>query len=880
MKRLFRLPFSRARVQRDVDTELAFHILGRIEELMARGMSRQDAEREAQRRFGDPAAVAHEVARIDVETHKRRVVTERLSAFARDLRYALRGLTRRPLYALTIVITLAVGIGANTTVFSVFETVLLRPLPVRDLDQLLVVQDDFPKMNARFGVSALEALDLFERRDLFQSATTTRSAYGTLLVSEEPTHEYGVATLGDFAGVFGVRPLLGRFYEPAASQFGRPPVVVLSHELWQRLGGDSTIAGKILKIGDQPYEVSGVMPGDFTYPSNAQFWRPLVLDSRTLNQTQSRGTVIELFVGRMQPGLTTERVGSELRALAERWHQQYPGNYQRGGHTMVVIPLVDRLAGQLKPIVIALLSTVGLVLLLACANVASLQLMHTTGRARELAVRAALGAGRAAIARQVILESLILAIAGGIAGVLLGVGSLTWLTKLNIGYFPALKDVRLDGMVLAFTAGATVLAALLFGSVPVLRTARVRVNDALRESVRGSSTGAVRHRFLRASVIFQTAIAVVLLVAAGLTIRSLGRLLDVELGFQAENVATFTFFLPSQRYPEGPQRIAFLNSLDERLRTVPGVQSVGFALGTPFSGSAGSTLYDLPGVPKLPGESDRHANQAFVYGDYFRTMGIPIVRGRAFTVADYAAGGHTVIIDETLVKRSFGDRDPIGQQIKHGPSGTIIGVAKSVKLGDLSEPAHPLVYHNYGRSPSTSAMTAALRSSLPIDAVVKAVRTSVKELDPSLAAPPVYALTQRIADSYGHRQFATRVLTIFAALALGLALLGVYAVTSYVVTSRTREIGIRLALGAARAEIARMVLRDGAILATAGLVIGAAVFTLTARFFRALLFGVGVLDPVALGAAVVLLACVTLLASYLPARRAVRVDPMLTMRTE
>jgi putative ABC transport system permease protein len=381
-------------------------------------------------------------------------------------------------------------------------------------------------------------------------------------------------------------------------------------------------------------------------------------------------------------------------------------------------------------------------------------------------------------------------------------------------------------------------------------------------------------------VIFQTAIAVVLLVGAGLTIRSLDRLLAVELGFRAENVVTFTFFLPPQRYPQGQQKIAFLTSLDERLRAVPGVQSVGFALGAPFSGSAGSTGYDLPAIPKLTGESDRHANQAFVYGDYFRTMGIPIVRGRAFTAADYASGAHTVIIDETLVKKSFGERDPIGQQIHHGPSGTIIGVAKTVKLADLSETAHPLVYHNYGTSSRPSAMTTVVRSALPTDAIVNAVRNTVKELDPGLAAPAVSALTQRIADSYGHREFATRILMIFAGLALGLALLGVYAVMSYVVASRTREIGIRLALGAARGEIARMVLRDGARLAAIGLAFGTVAFLGLGRFLRALLYEIGLFDPWALGAAITLLGVITLIASYLPARRAVRVDPLVTMRAE
>ncbi|MGH7713572.1 MAG: FtsX-like permease family protein, partial [Gemmatimonadaceae bacterium] len=437
-----------------------------------------------------------------------------------------------------------------------------------------------------------------------------------------------------------------------------------------------------------------------------------------------------------------------------------------------------------------------------------------------------------------------------------------------------------DGTVLAFTAGTVVLAALLFGSAPALRAARVNVNDALRDSNRAASAGVARHRFLRSSVVLQNALTLVLLVGAGLTIRSLDRLLRVDPGFHAENLTTFTVALPRQRYPDPAQKLAFFRALEERLIAIPGVQSVGFALGAPFSGAAGSTSYKLPSIPKQPSEGDRHANQAFVYGDYFRTMGIPIVRGRAFTAADYASGGHTIIVDETLVRQSFGDRDPIGAQIEHGPSGSIIGVARSVKLTDLTESEHPLVYHDYGHTAYVGALTAVVRSTLPSDAVIRASRAAVAELDPSLPLSSARALTERIAETYGSRQFATRVLTIFAALSLVLALLGVYAVMSYVVSMRTREIGIRLALGAARAEVARMVLRDGAQLAALGLVLGGLAFLGLGRLLRALLYGVGMFDPLALGVAIALLAAITLLASYLPARRAVRVDPLVSMRTE
>jgi putative ABC transport system permease protein len=864
MKRLFRLPSSRARVQRDVDSELRFHLQGRVEELMARGMSREDAEREAQRRFGDRTAVAQELQQIDVVTYERRALGERLSSFGRDARYAARGLMRRPLYAFAVVVTLALAVGANTAVFSVFKRVLLHPLDVPAIDRLAVVQDDYPLMNQRFGVSALEAIDLFERRDLFAAATAASGVSAVILIGNEPTQTQGVTTLGEFTSVFAARPMLGRFYRPEDSQFGRPPVVVLSHRLWQQLGGDSAIVGRMLALSDRPHEIVGVMPPEFTpYPSWALFWRPLVLDSVTLNQERSRGTVIHTFTGRMRDGLTTEQLAAELRALSIRWHETYTSNYKVGGHMLVVTPLVAFMAGQLKPIVIALLATVGLVLLIACANVASLQLMHATGRTRELAVRAALGAGRGAIARQVIIESSLLAVAGGIVGLMVGFGGLTWLTRLNIADFPALKDVQLDGTVLAFTAGIVVVASLLFGSAPALRAARVGVNDALRESTRGSSAGIARHRFLRASVILQNALTVVLLVGAALTIRSLDRLTRVELGFQPQNAITFTVSLPRQRYGEPAQRLAFFSALEERLRAIPGVQGVGFALGTPFSGSGGSTLYTLPDIAKLPGERDRHANQAFVFGDYFRTMGISIVRGRAFTPADNASGGHTIIVDEALVRQSFGDRDPIGAQIEHGASGTIIGVAKSVKLADLTEAAHPLVYHNYGSAAFTMALTAVVRSTLPTDAIVSASHAAVRELDPALPLRPARALTERIAESYGSREFATRVLTIFAALSLGLALLGV-----------------RLALGAARGGIARMVLRDGALLAAIGLGLGVAAYLGLGRVLKALLFQVGLLDPFAIGGAIALLAGITLLASYLPARRAVRVDPLVTMRAE
>jgi predicted permease len=883
MKRLFRLPFSRARVRGDVDAELSFHLQGRIEELIASGMSREDAELEAQRRFGDRSVVAQELERMDVRAYERRALGDRLAGYWRDARYAARGLARRPLYALALVFTLALGIGANTAVFSVFRTVLLRPLAVPEVGRLVVVRDDFPLMGLRnTAVSALESIDLFERRDLFQAGTAIGFNSATITIGGEPTRVVASTTLGEFTNVFGVQPILGRFYRPEDSQFGGPAVVVLSHQLWQQLSSDSSIVGRTLLIGDTPHEIVGVMPASFAFPSKTtMFWRPLVLDSLTLDQSRSRGTLTQLFVGRMRPGLTIDRLGAELRGVAQRWHETYTtkSSYLRGGHSLTTQSLVEYLAGQLKPILIALFAAVALVLLITCANVASLQLVRGAGRTRELAVRAALGAGRTAIARQLIIETGLLAIAGGVSGLLLARLGLVWITALNITRFPALKNLQLDASVLAFTAGVVVLAGILFGSAPALRAASVSVNDALRDSSRGASAGVTRHRFLRSLVVLQSALTLVLLIGATLLIRSLDRLLRVDPGFVAQNVVTF-YVGVTPKYPEGAARVSFFRSLEERLRAIPGVQAVGFAAGTPFSGSAGSTLYNLPGIAAQPGEGQRHANQAFVYGDYFRTLGIQIVRGRGFSEADYATGAQVVVIDETLARKSFGSRDPIGAVIEHGPEGTIIGVAKSVKLADLSEPEHPLVYHNFANGGYLAGMTGVVRASIPTSAVIAAARAAVKELDPSLPVSNARSLSERVAESYGTRSFATGVLSGFAILSLVIALLGVYAVMSYVVSTRTREIGIRLALGAARSTISRMILWEGAALAALGLAIGVLAFLGLGRLLRALLFGVGTYDPIALGAGVVLIAAITLLASYIPARRALKVDPLATMRAE
>jgi predicted permease len=875
MKRLIRLPGSPARLRADVDEELSFHLEGRIEDLMKTGLSREAAEREAQRRFGNRAHVEEEVARIDQATLRRSRAGERLGDWLRDWRYASRALTKRPLYAGAIILTLALGVGANAAVFSVVHAVLLQPFAVPRIDRLVVVQDDFPLMNLRnTGLSPLESIDLFRETELFESAAAVGGEGATVVLNGEPARIAGARTMGEFFSVFGVRPMLGRVYRPEDSQAGRPAVVVLSHRYWQQISGDSSIIGRTLVVNDAPLEVIGVLPPEFAYPRSALYWRPYPLHGQIVDQVQSRGTLVVSFVGRLGAGVSLGEAGARLRSLAEQWHRTHADIYQRGGHTLVTRSFVDVQAGQLKPIVVALLVAVAVVLLLACANVASLQLVRAAGRARELAVRAALGAGKGAITRQLLLENTLLVVGGVVVGLLLGRWAIAWVASLDMPQFPALQTLTLNRSVLAFTGMVAVLVGILVGIAPGLRSARSDVSTSLRDSSRGSSAGAARHRLLRISVVTQNALALLLLAAAGLTLRSLDQLMQVDPGFEPDHVVAFSISLPPQRYPDAPSRLAFFRGLGERLAAIPGIQSAGFALGTPFTGSAGSTRYVLTGVPAQAGEPERHANQAFVYGDFFRTIGIDIVRGRAFGPDDYASGASTIVVDENLVRQSFGASNPLGVPIAHGPEGVIVGVARAVKLGDLTEEAHPLVYHNYAATAGyISALTAVVKSTLPTEQVLRLSRAAVSELDPALPLGQGRSLRERVDATVGPRRLSAQILTAFAALSLMLALLGVYAVMSHVVSDRTREIGIRSALGAQRSQLLRLVLGDGMRLAVLGLAAGGVVFVASSRLLQHLLFGVKPLDAVSLLTSVGLLGLATAIACYLPARRAASIDP-------
>jgi predicted permease len=885
LRRLFRLPVNERRVRDEVSDELWFHIEERIEEFMTRGLSRDEAEAEVRRRFGDIGRVGEELERIDSATQRRRGWREWLESVGRDVRYALRGMAKRPGYTAIIVATLALGIGANTAIFSAVNAVLLRPVPTPELHRLVVVRGNILRLNLLDNpISAGEAVDLMRRRDLFTSSTGFTQTSRNLTGLGEPRRVALTQTIGEFFAVFGVRPAVGRVYDPSDSQEGAAPVAVLGHSLWQELsGGDPGFVGRSIELNGQPHRVVGVLPPEFRYPYDAQVYAPYTLDQRALSP-ERRWSLNFTFVGRLAPAVTLDRLPTELRAEAQSWGQRLGmvEQYSPSNYSMTPVPFVQHVSGDLRQILFVLGGAVALVLLIACANVASLQLVRATGRAKELAVRAALGAGRGAIGRQLLVENLALAASGGIAGVLLGQWLLGVLARQGAAEYRALDGVALDGRVLAFTALVTILAGLAFGAVPALRAARVDVQDALKGSGRGSSMGADRHRFLRGSVVLQMALTVVLLAASTLTVRSLARLLATDPGFRPEQVMTARLSLSGSRYPTGPARVAFYQSLLERLRAAPGVASVGLAAYPPFTGGSDSSPFEIDGMPARPGEPARHSNTQIVAGDYLRAMGIPLLRGRVFDARDNDPEAPVALIDAELARQYFpAGVDPIGKRISQGaPMATIVGVVGSVNQSRLGDPLKATVYHHHPHYNWLSAMTVVVRTALPAPVVTSLVRNAVRELDPALPVYDVKPMTERVAASLAARRMAITVLAGFAGLSLLLAVLGIYGVMSYTTGQRTRELGIRVALGADPRAVTRMVLGGGLVLAGVGAAVGAAAFLGFGRVLRALLYGIAPTDPATLLLSVAALSVAASAACYLPARRASRVDPVTALRAD
>jgi predicted permease len=801
--------------------------------------------------------------------------TDWLDAISRDFRFALRQLAKRPGFTIVAVLTLALGIGANTAIFSAVNSVLLRPLPVRGLDRLVFIHDNLPKLPLfETQLDPTETLELTTHKELFVALGGAAGAAHVMTGEGEPRRLAGARTVGRFFDVFGQVPYLGRFYRPDESENNQHRVVVLAYDFWRELGGKASIIGQSLQLSGVSYQVVGVMGPGFRYPRGVQLWSPFALNAET---KVNHGRLMMSTVGRLRDDVTPQQLQAKLDGITRTLHEgAKPSEFYMSSRAFL-----DEFAGQLRPALLVLLGAVGFVLLIACANVASLQLVHGTARTREMAVRAALGASRGTIVRQLLVENFVLSIAGGLLGLAVGSGILKLLAVAGAAQLPALQDVRLNGTVLGFTAVATIACGLLFGIIPAVKAGRVDLNEALKEGSRGASLGTGKHHALQAGVVVQVALTVMLLLGAGLMIRSLRELLSQNPGFNAERVSTVRLTAGGPRYATGPQLTSFYDDLLNRLGSMAALTPVGMISELPFSGGNDSSPFSIRGRTADPSQPAMHANMHTIGGEYFKAMRIPLLKGRLFDKTDVFTPNQSnwvAVIDETLAKTYFPNEDPIGKQINQGPDATIIGVVGTVSQGELGEPPKATIYYPYTQHAWYSNMYIVTRSALPLASVVPVIRNVVKTIDPNLPVFEPRTLEERIGTSLAPRRLAMSVLTGLAALSLGLAIFGLYGVISYVVSQRTTEFGIRAALGAEPSQVRGLVVRQGLRLAIVGIVVGLGAAWVATRSLSALLFGVTAHDPLTFIGAAGLVTVVAIAATFVPARRATAISPTEALR--
>jgi len=795
-----------------------------------------------------------------------------------DLRYGARMLSKKPGFTLIAVFTLALGIGANTAIFSVVNAVLLQPLPYSDPDRLVWMWGNIRNGGNRASVSPPDFLDYRTQNSVFEqfAASFTVASPVNLTGGGEPERLNGRVVTANYFDALGVRPLYGRAFKTEEEQFGRHRAAVLSYGLWQRrFGADQTIVGREITLSDENCTVIGVMPPDFRPPLAADLWLPMPLDHPGMKARQAH---FLRPIGKLKAGVTLAQAQSEMDAIAGRLEAQYPAS--NTGWNLRLVPLPEQMIGNRKTVLFVLFGAVAFVLLIACANVANLLLVRAVSRRKEIAVRAALGASRWRIARQMLTESLLIAGAGGMLGALLAAWGIDLLVAFSAGNLPPTARISLDSTVLAFTAGISVLTGLLFGVAPALQTLKVNLNETLKAEGRSGAGSIERNRTRNLLVVLETAIAVVLLVGAGLLIRSLVRLQNVHPGFEAENVLTLRLDLSEKKY-KGPEKTAaFFSQLETRIAALPGVEAVGMTTELPLSGQPNDTGFTVAGRPPVRPNERYGADFRRVNRQIFQAMRIPLLRGRHFTEQEVSAGAPVLIVSESLARGVFPNEDPLGRALLFSPTDSpreIIGIVGDVSHRGLELRTFPTMYLPMH---ATGWKNLVIRTTTDPLSLASAVRQEIKALDPGLALASVKPLEQLVYESVAEPRYRTTLLGLFAVVALLLAAIGLYGVLAYAVTQRTHELGIRMALGARGADVLRLVVGQGIKLALIGVLLGLGAALALTRLMKTLLFEVSATDPLTFGVIALLLALVALVACWLPARRATKVDPMIALRCE
>ena len=804
-----------------------------------------------------------------------------------DIRYALRSLRKQPIFALVAVVTLTLGIGANTAIFSLLYQYLLRPLPYPEAERLVFIWNTYPLMGLpQASVSIPDYIDRKTQASAIEDATLFTMRGLSMAAEGEPVQVRGLAVTPSFFSTLRRQPFLGRAFAEGEAQPGADKFAILTYSIWNsRFAADRAIVGRSIRLGGEAYQVVGVLPSDFELPSrDISVLVPFSFTPQQMSD-QGRGNEFSQMIARLAPGATIEQANAQMKTIVDRVLERLPQRQafaRTSGFGGYAVPIRDQLVGDLRTPLYFLQIFVLLVLLIACANVANLLLMRATGRYRELAIRTTLGAGQRRLLRQMLTEGLVLAIFGALGGLLLGLAGVRALVALGSQQVPGMTTVSLQPAVLAFTMALAIVTGLIFGLVPALVVFRGNTWSLLKDdSTRGSagrSTGLTRSLL----VVAETAFALVLLVAAGLLLKSFLRLQNVDPGFGTDNVLTAQISLPMARYPDAAARRAFWIRLTEAARGLPGVTSAGLTTNVPFNGNVSSGSYSIVGYTPGPSEAAPHGRQEVVGADYFAAMRIPLIAGRFFNDGDTADSPPVVVVDEFLANKYFAKRSALGQQIRRGgpdsPPMTIIGVVGTINSIDLGQPVTKERVYRPATQQPPGAMALVVKTGLDPQTLVAQVRAAVRTIDPEQPLADVRTMDQWVSRSLELRRAPAVLLALFGSVALVLSAIGIYGVLAFSVAQRGREFGIRQALGADRKSILTLVLKQGLLTAGVGIVIGLVGSAIASRFMQTMLFGVGRHDPAIFAGVTLALFVVAAAACYIPARRATRVDPMVALR--